>query len=161
MRAYKQLPLRLSGSDWRPSKFIVGEAAVIAVSCSQAIRRESCLALPLRPMQRMVNFFAALYSAALSASGVQWCLGLDSSALETALQGLVHAVAGEQPLMNLSEEALRRSAEYKRAIPQIILSGLEESVENFINRHSQLGVPRSSSRTSVSRTEICFGRQRW
>ena len=84
-------------------------------------------------------FVAALYSAALSASGVQWCLGLDSSALETALQGLVHAVAGEQPLMNLSEEALRRSAEYKRAIPQIILSGLEESVENFINRHSQLG----------------------
>ena len=59
--------------------------------------------------------------------------------MESALQGLVHAVAGEQPLMTLSEEALRRSAEYKRAIPQMILSGLQESVESFINRHSQLG----------------------
>ena len=84
-------------------------------------------------------FVATVYSAALSAAGVNWCLSMEAEALEVALQGLVHAVAGEQPLMTLSEEALRRSTEYRRAIPQMILSGLEESVELFVNRHSQLG----------------------
>ena len=84
-------------------------------------------------------FIATVYSAALSAAGVNWCLAMEVDALETALQGLVHAVAGEQPLLNLSEEALRRSTEYQREIPQMILSGLEESVEIFVNRHSQLG----------------------
>ena len=84
-------------------------------------------------------FVATVYSAALSAAGVHWCMGLESDALEVALQGLVHAVAGEQPLMTLSDEALRRSSEFKRAMPAMILSGLEDSVELFVNRHSQLG----------------------
>ena len=47
--------------------------------------------------------------------------------------------------MTLSGEPLRRSAEYKRAIPQMILSGLEESVENFYKPPLAVGVPKHSA----------------
>ena len=73
-------------------------------------------------MQRMVNFLLRSLQRGIECV---WCAVVFAS---TAVHlrphpRLVHAVAGEQPLMNLSEEALRRSAEYKRAIPQIILVG--------------------------------------
>lgn len=85
-------------------------------------------------------YAAAIYSAAMSFAGVDRTLGLETEALEVALQGLAHAVVGEQPLMTMSDESLRRSGEFSRSMPGMILSGLNDSVDAYVKRHSALGL---------------------